>query len=101
MIDHRHGDGAQYPIGDIGRPRDLQKMTAAMGGEDIAFHHALRNGCLNLAAGAAAGGARARRYGWITVAVRLITNASRRSKKSPTISVKASGRSVLIAWPAS
>jgi hypothetical protein len=40
-------------------------------------------------------------YGWITVSVRLITNASRRSTKSVTTSAKASGRSALIACPAS
>src|SRR5258707_15330962 len=40
-------------------------------------------------------------YGWITVAVRLITNASRRSRKSIVTSANASGRPVLIACPAS
>ena len=39
--------------------------------------------------------------GWITVGVRLITKASWRSRKSATTSVNASGRSVLIACPAS
>lgn len=40
-------------------------------------------------------------YGWMTVSLRLMTKASRRSTKSPTTSAKASGRSVLIACPAS
>ena len=42
-----------------------------------------------------------RYYGWITVSVRLIRKASWRSRKSVTTSVKASGRSAPIAWPAS
>ncbi|MEA2668626.1 MAG: transposase, partial [Chloroflexota bacterium] len=41
------------------------------------------------------------RYGWITVAVRLMMKASWRSRKSATTSVNASGRSVLTACPAS
>ena len=39
--------------------------------------------------------------GWITVSVRLMTNASWRSRKSAVTSANASGRSVLIACPAS
>ncbi len=40
-------------------------------------------------------------YGWITVAARLMTKASCRSRKSSTTSTKASGRSAAMAWPAS
>lgn len=40
-------------------------------------------------------------YGWMTVSVRLITNASRRSRKSAVTSANASGRSVLMPCPAS
>ena len=39
-------------------------------------------------------------YGLISVVARLMTNASRRSRKSTTTSANASGRSVLMAWPA-
>ena len=41
-----------------------------------------------------------RGYGLISVVARLMTNASRRSRKSTTTSANASGRSMLIAWPA-
>jgi hypothetical protein len=30
VIDRRHRDGLQHPVGHIGRPRDLQKMAAGM-----------------------------------------------------------------------
>ena len=40
-------------------------------------------------------------YGWMTVGVRLMTNASCRSRKSSVTSAKASGRSALMACPAS
>src|SRR5271166_2428401 len=45
---------------------------------------------------------RRRGFGWITVGVRSTTKASWRSRKSlTTTSVKDSGRSAVIAWPAS
>ena len=70
----------EHPIGHIGRSGNLQEMPAAMARRGV-FHR--------------------RAYGWMTVGVRLMTNASRRSKKSVTTSLKASGRSVPIACPAS
>src|SRR5436309_12605947 len=42
-----------------------------------------------------------RDQGWISVSVRLIRKASCRSRKSPTTSAKAAGRSASIACPAS
>ena len=35
VIDRRHRDRAQHPVGHIGRPRDLQEMAAGMAGRQV------------------------------------------------------------------